>query len=82
MAKRASAVVVGAGIIGASIAYNLSKRLLRPIVVIERTRAGSGSTASALGGFRHQFSSRTNVLLSIESVKILEAFKASMVLIR
>jgi sarcosine oxidase subunit beta len=78
MAKRASAVVVGAGIIGASIAYNLSKRLLRPIVVIERTRAGSGSTASALGGFRHQFSSRTNVLLSIESVKILEAFKASM----
>lgn len=78
MPKKASALVIGAGIIGASVAYNLSKTLPPPIIIVDMMRAGSGSTAAALGGFRHQFSSRLNVQLSIESIKILEKFKDTM----
>jgi len=77
MPKRASALVIGAGIIGASVAYNLSKTLPPPIIIVDMMRAGSGSTA-ALGGFRHQFSSRLNVQLSIESINILEKFNDTM----
>jgi Glycine/D-amino acid oxidases (deaminating) len=78
MPKRASALVIGAGIIGASVAYNLSKTLPPPIIIVDMMRAGSGSTAAALGGFRHQFSSRLNVQLSIESINILEKFNDTM----
>ncbi|MEM0272598.1 MAG: FAD-dependent oxidoreductase [Thermoprotei archaeon] len=69
---------MGAGIIGVSVAFNLAKTLPPPVVVVDKGRAGSGSTASALGGFRHQFSSRLNVELSIESVAILEDLKQTM----
>jgi len=78
LTKKASAIVIGAGIIGASVAYNLSRSLPPPVVIVDMMRAGSGSTAAALGGFRHQFSSRLNVQLSIESIKILERFKDTM----
>jgi len=78
LSKKASAVVIGAGIIGASVAYNLSRSLQPPVVVVDMMHAGSGSTSAALGGFRHQFSSRLNVQLSIESISILESFKDTM----
>ncbi len=74
MTKKASAVVIGAGIIGVSVAYNLAKLLPAPVVVVDMNSPGWASTSAALGGFRHQFSSRLNVQLSIESVAILEKF--------
>lgn len=68
-------LIIGAGIIGASIAYHLAKRGVSPIVLVDKDKAGSGSTASSLGGFRHQFSSELSVRLSIESIRALEKFK-------
>lgn len=70
-------VIIGGGIIGASVAHNLaSLHSLKNIIVLEKSRLGSGSTSASLGGFRHQFSNATAIKLSIESVKILDEFES------
>lgn len=74
--QRASLIVIGGGIIGASVAYNLANKFsLNDIVVVEKARLGSASTSASLGGFRHQFSSELAIRLSIESEKILDKFE-------
>ncbi len=75
MKSRTSIVIIGGGIIGASIAYNLAKRGFKGVTLLEKAKFGSGSTSAALGGFRHQFSNELSVQLSKESIKILEGFK-------
>jgi sarcosine oxidase subunit beta len=72
---RASVVIVGAGIIGVSIAYNLAKDGVKDVVIFEKSKAGSGSTSAALGGFRHQFSNELSIRLSKESIEEIENFK-------
>lgn len=74
----ADAVIVGGGVIGASIAYHLATRGVRNIVVLERDTLGSGSTSKNAGGIRQQFSSEINVRLSQRSVQRFEAFEAEM----
>jgi len=74
----ADAVVVGGGVIGASVAYHLAKRGLRNVVVLERDRLGSGSTGKNAGGIRMQFSTEINVRLSQRSLPRLEAFAEEM----
>jgi sarcosine oxidase, subunit beta len=70
-------VIIGGGIIGASVAYNLaSLHSLKNIVVLEKSRLGSGSTSASLGGFRHQFSNETAIRLTVESVKFLDSFQS------
>jgi len=74
----ADAVIVGGGVIGASIAYHLATRGVRNIVVLERDTLGSGSTSKNAGGIRMQFSSEINVRLSQRSIPRLEAFEEEM----
>ena len=66
MRETAEAVVVGAGVVGASVAWHLARRGCRGVVVVERgARPGEGSTGRATGGFRAQFGSAVNVGLSL-----------------
>jgi sarcosine oxidase subunit beta len=63
-------VIIGGGIIGTSIAYHLARRGAgRDVVVVERHRLASGTTAAAVGGIRSQFSTEINIQLSLESVR-------------
>ncbi|HKW04489.1 MAG TPA: FAD-dependent oxidoreductase, partial [Nitrososphaerales archaeon] len=78
MKESASIVVIGAGIIGSSIAYSLAKRNVKDVVVLEKGKAGSGSTSAALGGFRYQFSNELSVRMSIESISAIESFQEEM----
>ena len=78
MTATADAVIVGGGVIGASVAYHLAKRGLRDVVVLERDRLGSGSTGKNAGGIRLQFSTEINVRLSQRSLPRLEAFADEM----
>ena len=74
----ADVVIVGGGVIGASIAYHLSLRGAGRVIVLERDRLGSGSTGKNAGGIRLQFSTEVNVRLSQRALPRLEAFKDEM----
>lgn len=74
----ADIVIVGGGVIGASIAYHLSLRGAGRIVVLERDRLGMGSTGKNAGGIRLQFSTEVNVRLSQRSLPRLERFADEM----
>jgi sarcosine oxidase, subunit beta len=68
-------VIVGAGVIGASIAWHLSELGCRDVVVLDRAPAlGGGSTPLATGGFRAQFATEVNVRLSLLSREKLRRF--------
>ncbi|MEM8531749.1 MAG: FAD-binding oxidoreductase [Chloroflexota bacterium] len=71
----ATVVIVGAGIIGTSIAYHLAARGCTDVVILEKEATEiRGSTARAVAGVRHQFSAEVNVRLSLYSIERLEHF--------
>ncbi len=76
--ERAEVVIVGGGVLGASIAYHLAQKGVRDVVVLERDRLGSGSTSRNAGGVRLQFSTEVNVRLSQRSLPRLERFAEEM----
>lgn len=77
MLDSAQVVIVGAGVMGASIAYHLAMRGCTDVLIVEKEAVEvSGSTARSAAGVRHQFSSATNVRLSLYSIERLKAFDA------
>jgi sarcosine oxidase, subunit beta len=56
--------VVGAGIVGAAVAWSLAKGGARVAVFERAAAAATGSTGRSAAGLRHQFSLRANVRLS------------------
>jgi sarcosine oxidase, subunit beta len=68
---RADVVVVGAGVVGCSVAYHLAKAGGLRVSVVDR---GGGSTERATGGFRAQFATAVNVRLSLVSLQKLLRF--------
>jgi sarcosine oxidase subunit beta len=75
MTDTADVIVVGGGVMGASIAYHLAERGVGRVVLVEREDAlGTGSTGRCAGGFRIQFSSAINVRLSLASVPLIRSF--------
>lgn len=73
--KTAEVVIIGGGIIGLSTAYNLAKRGLSRVVLIERDLLAQASTGLSVGGIRQQFSHPANIRLSQESIKVFEKFE-------
>ena len=64
--RPASVVIVGAGVMGASVAYHLAARGWRDVLMVDRSDApGRGSTGVATGGFRAQYGTAINVRLSL-----------------
>src|ERR1043165_6839901 len=67
--------IVGAGVIGASIAWHLGELGCSDVVVLDRAPAlGGGSTPLATGGFRAQFSTEVSVRMSLLSREKLRRF--------
>jgi len=74
--SRAAVAIIGAGCVGAAIAWHLARRGVTDVVVLERERfAGAGSTAKAAGGIRAQFSTPVNVRISMLAVSHFERFE-------
>jgi sarcosine oxidase subunit beta len=71
MKKRTDVVIVGGGINGCSLAYNLSRKHI-DVTVFERDYLASGATGACGAGIRQQWSTRENTELAIKSVKIFE----------
>ena len=60
MQDRAQAVVIGGGVVGASVLYHLTKAGWRDVVLVERSELTSGSTWHAAGGM-HTLNGDPNV---------------------
>jgi len=75
MEKTADIVIIGGGIIGVSIAYHLALKKAGRILLLEKGQLGEGSTSRCAGGIRAQFSTRINILFSLESMKTFERFE-------
>ena len=68
-------IIIGAGVIGCSIAYHLAKMGCHDVTILEKNLIGSGSTDRCAGGIRQQFSTEANIRLSVESVRFFERFE-------
>jgi sarcosine oxidase subunit beta len=71
----ADIVVVGAGAVGSSIAYHLARRGQRRVLVLEQDAVGAGTTSKAAGGIRAQFSTETEIRISLECIARFERFE-------
>jgi sarcosine oxidase subunit beta len=76
MRDRAEVVVIGAGIMGLSIAYHLARLGMNDIVVVDKSYLCGGASGRNGGGIRAQWSSEANVRLMQESIRMCQDFAA------
>ncbi len=73
--ETADVVIVGAGIVGASVAYHLTAAGCRNVLLIEReAHQGKGSTGKSMGGVRAQFATPVNIRMSLYSIPFYASF--------
>ena len=70
--KNYECIVIGGGMSGCSIAFELTKRGMTDILLIERGFLASGATGRCGAGIRQQWGSELNATLAYESTEILE----------
>ena len=69
-------VLIGGGIVGASIAWHLTAAGCKSVLIVERESAqGKGSTGKSMGGLRAQFSTPINVQMSLYSIPFYANFQ-------
>lgn len=72
-------VIIGAGIVGSSIAYHLTQAGCKNVLVLEReSQQGKGSTGKSMGGVRAQFSTPASVRMSLYSIPFFREFEERM----
>ena len=71
-------LVVGAGIMGLSIAYHLAERGVTDITVVDKSYLCGGASGRNGGGVRTQWSSETNVRLMLDSIRMCRDFARKM----
>jgi len=74
----ARCVVIGAGIMGLAVAYNLARFGVDRIVVVDAGYLCGGASGRNGGGVRAQWSSATNIRLMQRSIEICDAFATKM----
>ena len=74
MANRAEAVVIGGGVMGCSILYNLAERGVTDTVLLERDVLGSGSTGRSQAILRMHYSNEVTTRLAWDSLSIFRDF--------
>jgi len=72
MKKSYDVVIIGGGIIGCSVAFELAKRGRSDVLVIEQSYLTSGATGRCGAGIRQQWGSILNATLAVESTDIFE----------
>ena len=58
MKNKANVVVIGGGVVGCSIAYNLALQGISDVVLIEKSFLASGSTGRCGAGVRQQWGTK------------------------
>ena len=79
MVSSADVVIIGAGIVGSSIAYQLTSAGCGSVAILERESSqGKGSTGKSMGGVRAQFSTPVNIQMSLYSIPFFRDFEENM----
>ncbi len=74
MKSECDIAIIGGGIMGLSMAYQLSRAGVTNVVVLERGYMAEGASGRNGGGVRMQWSSESNVLLMRESIDLMRHF--------
>ena len=74
MTKTADVVVVGGGVNGCSIAYQLARRGIRNVVLVEKGHIASGPTGVSSGIVRQHYTNETLAAMARDSVRVFERF--------
>jgi sarcosine oxidase subunit beta len=74
--NRYSAIVIGAGVIGTSVAYHLARLGAKQVLVLDRGAIGAGTTAQSSGILRTHYSVPENVELALASWQVFQDFAA------
>ena len=75
MNRTFDAVIIGGGILGVSVAYELARAGMTNVCVLEKKYLASGSSGRCGGGFRQQWSTAANTSLAMDSVRRLEGLE-------
>ncbi len=67
-------IVIGAGVVGTSVAYHLAALGARDVLVLERAQVGAGTSAQSSGILRTHYSVPENVELARRSWQVFERF--------
>ena len=62
-------MIIGGGVIGASVAFHLGEAGVEDVLLLERGELGSGSTSKGAGGVRAMFSDELNVRIALRSLE-------------
>src|SRR5882724_931389 len=71
---RVEIAIVGGGVMGLSIAYQLARRGLTDVLVLERGYLAEGASGRNGGGVRQQWSTELNIRLMQDSVELCRRF--------
>ncbi|SFM92392.1 FAD-binding oxidoreductase [Variovorax sp. OV329] len=74
--KNYEVIVIGAGVIGTSVAYHLAKLGCTRVLVLDRTQIGAGTTSQSSGILRTHYSVIENVRLAQTSWRVFDDFAA------
>jgi sarcosine oxidase subunit beta len=74
MRDHADVVVIGAGIMGLSIAYHLARLGVTRVSVVDKSYLCGGASGRNGGGIRAQWSSEANIRLMQESIRMCQEF--------
>ena len=72
MRNTADAVVIGGGVVGASVLYHLTKLGLRDVVLLEKNKLCSGSSGDSAAIVRQHYSNKVSIQLVIRSIEIFQ----------
>jgi len=68
--------IIGGGVIGTSLLFQLAKRGFTDVTLFEKGQLGSGSTSKAAGGIRNVFANRFNIKLANKYIKFFKNFES------
>src|SRR5712691_2967227 len=67
-------LIVGGGVIGASIAYHLARRRVGRVVLLEKSYLGAGSSGKSGAIIRQHYSNRLTASMAQKSLRVFEHF--------
>lgn len=76
--ERCGIAIIGAGVMGLSIAYQLTKRGYRDVVILDEGYLAEGASGRNGGGVRMQWSTEANIRLMQDSIELCRSFASEL----